>query len=306
MTTPQPRDIDVGRVAELDLAHGRVDAVASGDGPQERHQVLGAAGERAGPEHGGAAIVRSGEMAGVGDEAAARLVAEDAVEERGQANRPADVGAKPDRREPGAHGRALAARGAAGRAGRVVGVVGPSPDAVLRLDPQRELGGVGDAENDRSCRLQARDGGGCVLGDDVLAVERSRGMRHPGDGERLLDRARDAEQRPELLVGCGDPAVDLVSLGPGRVEAGRDDRVHAWIATLDQLDVRLDDVARAQLAGANRCGEVERGPLGDLAGLHGGRHPRQPNPRNTLDDAPVRREPRRAAVEAPSFEEERA
>ena len=47
---PQALDRDLRRVAELDLAHGLVDPVGPGDGAQERHQVLGAAGQRAAAE----------------------------------------------------------------------------------------------------------------------------------------------------------------------------------------------------------------------------------------------------------------
>ena len=56
----------------------------------------------------------------------------------------------PNGANAGADRGALAARGAAGGAGRVVGVVGAPPDAVLGLDPQRQLGGVGDPERDRA------------------------------------------------------------------------------------------------------------------------------------------------------------
>ncbi len=71
-----------------------------------------------------------------------------------------------------------------------------------------------------------------------------------GDSKRLLDRAGDAGERPEVVVGSrrGDALVDGVGLGSRRVEAGRDDRVDAWVAALDQLDVGVDDLARAQLA----------------------------------------------------------
>ena len=94
-----------------------------------------------------------------GDEAGRGLVAEDAVEERGHADRAADVGAEPDRRAARADRRALAAGGAAGGSVRVVGVAGAAVDAVDRLDPHRHLRRVRHAERDEAGLPEARDGG---------------------------------------------------------------------------------------------------------------------------------------------------
>ena len=70
--------------------------------------------------------------------------------------------------------------------------------------------------------------------------------------------------------------VGGVGLGARLVEAGRDDRVDPRVARLDQRDVRVDDLARGQLAGADRGGELDRRALCQWSGPEAARG--QPNP----------------------------
>ena len=112
-------------------------------------------------------------LAGVVDEAAGRLVAEDAVEEGRHADRPADVRAQPERRAARADDGALAARAAADGAARIVGVVGAAVDAVVGLHPHAELGDVGDPERDGARRAQPGDPDGVALGAHALAARPS-------------------------------------------------------------------------------------------------------------------------------------
>ena len=70
---------------------------------------------------------------------------------------------------------------------------------------------------------EALDRGRGALGDHVAAGDRARGVRHPGDRERLLDRAGHAEQRRRVLAPAAraEQLVGRVGLGASLVEAGR-------------------------------------------------------------------------------------
>ena len=58
-------------------------------------------------------------------------------------------------------------------------------------------------------------------------------------------------------VAARDARVGGVGVGAGGVVAVDDDRVDALVRALEPLDVRLDDLAGARLAGADRAREVD-------------------------------------------------
>jgi hypothetical protein len=188
-------------------------------------------------------------------------VAEDAVEEGRQPDRSGDVRAEADRRAARADGGALAARGTAGDAGAVVGVERPPVDAVVRLDPHRHLGDVGDAERDQAGVEQPLRRRRVLLAAEVAAGDEPAAVRHPAQADGLLHGEGDPEQRRQVLVAGGDAGVGGVGLGARLLEAVADDGVEA--AALEHLDVGLDHLARGRLTGADRPGELERGALGE-------------------------------------------
>jgi hypothetical protein len=90
----------------------------------------------------------------------------------------------------------------------------------------------------------------------IAAGDEPRGVRHALDRERLLDRARHPEQRRQLAVaGARDGGIGGVRLAGRLVEALDGDRAGAWLVVLACLDVRLDHLARGDLAFADRAGE---------------------------------------------------
>jgi hypothetical protein len=95
--------------------------------------------------------------------------------------------------------------------------------------------------------------------DDAGAV------RHPRDADRLLDRAGDAQERWRVGVAL-DPLVRPVGLGQRVGEAVAGERVGARLAGVEAVDVRLHDLARGQLLGADRGREVGGAALGELRG----------------------------------------
>ena len=93
-----------------------------------------------------------------------------------------------------------AAAAAARRARRVVGVAGRAEDGVEGLRAGAELGRVRLADDDRAGAAQARDEQR-VRGRDVVAVDRRAvGRPHAGGVLEVLDRDRQAVQRPGRRV----------------------------------------------------------------------------------------------------------
>ena len=229
------------------------------------------AGERAEREHVRGLALGARELAGVGDEARRWLVAEDAVEERGHTDAAADVGAEADRRAARADRRPLPSGGATGGSMRVVGVAGAAVDAVDRLDPHRHLRRVRHAERDEAGLLEARDRGGIGFRPAVLERDEPGAVRHARDADRLLDRARDAQERWRVGIGL-DPLVRLVGLGQRVGEAVARERVRARLAGVQAVDVRLHDLARGQLLRTDRGREVGGAALGELRGGGGDGH----------------------------------
>ena len=212
-----------------------------------------------------------GNWPGVGHEPGRRLVAEDAVEERGHADRAADVGAEPDRRAAGADRRALAARGAARGAVRVVGVAGAAVDAVDRLDPHRHLGRVGHAEGDEAGVDQPLHGGRVGVGAAVASAPRARrSSACPATAiDSLTVQGTPRKGGRSLPAGGGDSRVGRVGLGQRVGEAVAGQRVGARLAvcrrstcawTTSRADTSLARIALASSVALRRvsagAGEV--------------------------------------------------
>ncbi len=181
---------------------------------------------------------------------------EHAAEEGRDADRAGDVRAEPERRRPAADRRTLAARGAAGRARGVVGVAGAPVHAIVGLHPQRELGDVGEPQRDRAGIDQPLHGRRRRLGPVLAPRDEPRAVGHARQRKRLLDRARHPQQRRQLaLAGARDTGVGGVGLASCGVEPLNGDRAGARLIALARVDVRLDHLARGDLAFADRAGE---------------------------------------------------
>ncbi len=190
----QPAQLHVGRVAQLDLAGVGVDPVGAGDRPQHRHQVLGPARDRAHRQHARGLADGLGPLAAVGHQVRGALVAEHAVEERGQPDRAADV-ASPGRsarrrcppprprrrtsRPPCAAGRrrcwCARRRGSPTRSTCVSSEVFVTPSGIAPRSSSRAVVG---ADSVASVPLRATTPGG---------------VGHALEPDRLLDRARHAQ-----------------------------------------------------------------------------------------------------------------
>ena len=186
----------------------------------------GAAGDRA--EHVDVGVGRAAadvvEIAALRHHAEARLEPEHAAAVRRDADRAADVGADLEAREPG-RPTAAADRPTNRRArGRVPRVVRRAEDLVVGLQVARPARHVGLAEHDRAGRLQLRDGRRVGGGHVVGQLDRAAGRADALDLDGVLDRDRQAVERPERVAARSR----LVGRG-GRVASAldveRDDRV---------------------------------------------------------------------------------
>ena len=126
----------------------------------------------------------------------------------------------------------------------------------------RQLGGVRHAERDRAGGAQPR-GGGRRLRRAVVAARATSpavfGIPASANDSLIV---HGTPRSGGSLAGRRDARVGGVGLGERGVEAVGDDRVERRVDAAQQLDVRLHDLARGRLAGADRRGERERGALG--------------------------------------------
>jgi hypothetical protein len=114
----------------------------------------------------------------------------------------------------------------------------------------------------------------------LAAGDEPGGVRHPREGERLLDRARHAVQRGQPVGAvAGPPLVGGVGLPQRLVEAVDGDRVRARLRAAQRLDVKLDDLARRDLPGADRGGERDRRAVRQRLRLAGRRGHARSQPR---------------------------
>src|SRR5438093_378345 len=195
---------------------GRVLLVGAAEHLERRSQVGRAARERArdGQERGRARRRpgRRGNVPAHGHDAARRLVAVDAAEVRGHADRAADVAAGFQVREAGGQRRRAAAGRAARRAPEGPGVVAGAEDVVVALPVGGPGRHVGLAENDGARAPEAGGDDRIARGDVVL--ERRRACRRPDarDLERVLHGARHAVERPPPVT----PSARLVGRAGSR------------------------------------------------------------------------------------------
>ena len=205
----------------------------------------------------------------------------------GSADRAADVRAEADRRAARADGRALAARGAAGDPMRVVGVAGAAVDAVVGLDPHRHLGRVGHAERDEAGVDQPLRRRRRRVGAAVAPRDEPRAVGHPAQRDRLLDRARHAEERRQRSSSPAAAIRASAASASASASAKRSQAiafVRGW-RRVEAPRVGLDDLARGQLASADRSREVTGTALCRRG--HGLQHPSRDAAAHRASPTPV-------------------
>ena len=183
-------------VAEIARHAALFDPVGARDDPEHRHEILGAAHDRPARDEALHVVLRRRIAPGARHDTARRLVPEHAVEERRHPDRATDVRAEADRRCAGADDRAFTARAAAGRALRVVGVVGASADLVLLSNHMHSSEMFVTPSGMAPRRTQPSHDRRVCGRDDVASRPEPRRVGHSLERERLLDRARNAVERP--------------------------------------------------------------------------------------------------------------
>ncbi len=85
----------------------------------------------------------------------------------------------------------------------------------------------------------------------------------PASGHEILERDRDAEQRPEQVqrpvrvrARRGEPGVGGVGLGQGPIAIDGQPDVERVVVALGRREVRLGQVARRDLAAAQERGHL--------------------------------------------------
>jgi len=192
-----------------------------------------------------------------GHDAERRLVAVDAAEVRGHADRATEVAARLQVREAGGQRRRAAAGRATRRAREVPGVVADAEDLVVALPVGGRRRHVGLAEDDGARAAEAGDDDRVACGDVALERRQACGRRDAGDLERVLHGARHAVEGSPPLA----PGARLVGRPRSRergVAGERDDRVDFRVETRDPVEHARRQLDGGDVTAADRAGGLER------------------------------------------------
>ena len=193
-------------------------------------------------------LARQRQHAGARDEAMARLDREHAAEGGGPDDRSVGLGAERERHHVGGDRRRRSRRGAAGRA-RVVVRVARRAGMVIR-----ELGGHRLADDDRAGRAQLGDHGGVVPRPAAAADRRAEFGRVIRGIDDVLDRDRDAVQRPDR-VALRAALVERARLRERVLAVEMDERLDLAVEGFDAVETGADIIlGRNGAAGDFRCG----------------------------------------------------
>ena len=172
------------------------------------------------------------------------------------------VGAEAERRTAGGDNRGLATAAAARRARKVVGIIGPPVDQIVRLGRAREFGHIGLAKDDAAGRTQPCDRGGVRLGHEIGSALGAAGADHTGGFQRVLDGDGDAVKRT-LDFAAGERRVGFIGLFPRRLRGQLNDRIEFGVDLGDPLQMRLDDLPGAPFLRSNSFSKLARRGRGD-------------------------------------------
>ena len=185
----------------------------------------------------------------------------------GDAERAANVVAVRDRPDPGRHARRRPARRPpAGHALGVPGVAGEAAQGIVGERPERELRGVGPADDHRARPLEVARDRGIVRRDDPGEPGHAVRVRLPGHVHVLLDGHRDAVERTGRHAGPerGVQGARGIERALAEVDGHR---VETRVDGPEPLAMRLDDVRTGQPPGARRPRRLDRAHPPDR--LHG-------------------------------------
>jgi hypothetical protein len=128
--------------------------------------------------------------------------------------------------------------------------------------------GVGLAKNDGSSSFEAFDHGRIFVGDELLVELRSVRGAHPLRGHQILDRHRDAVQRPQG-VSPHDGGFGLPSRGAR--SCGRDGAVGVkrGVKPLDTRKHSVHHFYRGNLPGADCFPQLQSRHITQLNRIHG-------------------------------------
>jgi len=129
-----------------------------------------------------------------------------------------------------------------------------------------ELRQVGLAQRNGAGSLLARHHQAAALGHEIGEYGRTMGRPHAGGQETVLVRHGQAMQQPQRL------AARLVGRrgAPARAfDIQRDNGVDRGVPMFDGLQMRLQDLARAQMAGRQFGPQLQRGHCANRFPAHG-------------------------------------
>ena len=256
------------KLRQVQTVAPRHDVVRPGHGQQGGLQVRRRTGQRA--DHGNvrlAAHVPRRRVAAHPEQVPSGLVAKDAAEVRRVADGPADVGAGLYAGEARRQRRRRPARGAAGNALQIVGIVGGAVDVVIALKICQHQRHVGLAEHHRASRLQPAHRLGVLSGDVVLPIH----VAPSGGGARqvvgLLHRHRHPVQGTELAA-FGDGPVGGARIVQSLLAHVHHQRVEFAVVAVHPVQVVPQQLLAADRLGADSGRQFGCGKEGDVA--HGG------------------------------------
>ena len=256
----------VRRVAEGHGRHVRVLAVGARDDREEQGQVLDPAGDRSQlRQRLEDASVRRG-VPGPRHAAARRLEARHAAVVRRLPDAVAGVAPDVERRAAGGDDGRRAAAAPAGRTRQVIRVRCPTIDEVVGLVRPRELRRVRLPEQDAAGRPQSSHHRRVPVGHALRPADRARGRHETGRVERVLDRERDAVQRPEERAGH-EVGVGLACRLEGSVREPHDG-VDQRVDGIDPTQAGVDDLYGGQPAVTDRRGDSRGRREGQLGIRH--------------------------------------
>jgi hypothetical protein len=177
-----------------------------------------------------------------------------------------EIGAETDRRHSSRDSRRFTTARTARSAGHVPRVVRPAGEQVIALDPVGEFGKVGLRQQDAACLLHSRDARRVNIGNAPLEDRRAALGRHVRSVDRVFHREGDTVQRADFVTRQYRCLRRLC--GFERTVRERDDRVDLWVHRRDAIEVRLHDLDRRDLLGADQFGQLGCVGKNDLFG-HG-------------------------------------
>jgi hypothetical protein len=161
------------------------------------------------------------------------------------------VAAEAERRGARGQGGRLASAAAGWGAVAIVRVAGRSIDRIVGHDAAAAGRTVGLAEQDRPGPTHAGDDDRITFGDVRRALHQTRGGDDAGDVEDVLDRERDAVERPAALAPR-QRGIGRIRLRAGALVDALHDGVDRGVDLVDPLQIGGDDLGRRDPPGSDR------------------------------------------------------